>query len=168
MKPAALMNVSIKSVRTRKGRQLKRRGDHLRKHGQTSVLQFLRLHGHEFRRIRGRQAKWVKAKVSRNVTVTKESRLGNRDLRRRDPSDLGTLELTKGDSTNKDDPEPSRDLGKVRDGGSLNGGIKEEAGSFDRFTDQETNDGKHSDAAVGELRLTVSLKGGLVSLRTEA
>jgi hypothetical protein len=137
-------------------------------HGKTSVLEFLGLEGLQLLRIGRLETEGVKANVTGGVVGTQETGLANINITRGHPSVLGTVELDLSNANGEDAPERSRHLRKVADGGPLNGGVKEEGRSFDLLADKESNHSQHTNTAMGELGLTVTLKGVLVSLGSEA
>jgi hypothetical protein len=138
------------------------------KHGKTAVLELLGLKSSELSGIGGLQAKGVEANVTRAVVGTQEAGLVNRDITRGNPSVLGTVELDLGNANGENKPEGGRHLSKVADGRSLDGSIKEERRSLDLLANEESDGGQHGDASVGELGLTVTLKGVIVGLGGKA
>jgi hypothetical protein len=56
----------------------------------------------------------------------------------------------------------------VGDGGSLDGRVEEEGRSFDLLANKESKHGQHTNTAMSELGLTVTLEGILVSLGSES
>jgi hypothetical protein len=138
------------------------------KHGKTSVLEFLRLKGHQLFRISRLETKGVETNVTRCVVGTQEAGLANRGITRGHPSELSTVELDLGNADGKDTPERGRNLREVGDGGSLDGCVEEERRSFDLLADKESNHSEHTNTAMGELGLTITLEGVLVGLGSEA
>ena len=138
------------------------------KHGKTSVLQLLVLHGQKGIRLRGLQAKRIESQVTRGVVRAQEARLVDRDVTGRHPAVLGTVELELGDGNGQNSPERSRDLGKVADGRSRDLGIEKEGRSLNFLTDEETNGGQHGNTSVGKFGLAVSLQGVGVGLVSES
>jgi hypothetical protein len=137
-------------------------------HGKTAVLEFLGANRGELNGVGRLEAKGIEANVTRGVVGTEKTRLVNRGITRSNPSVLSTVELDLGNAQNKDDPERSRDLREVGDGGSLNGGIEEERRSLNLFANKESDNGQHGNASMGELSLAVTLEGVVISLRGEA
>mmetsp|Transcript_5725 Transcript_5725/g.8100 ORF Transcript_5725/g.8100 Transcript_5725/m.8100 type:complete len:227 (-) Transcript_5725:49-729(-) len=137
------------------------------KHSEATVLEFLRLHSYELGWVLGLQSKRVKADVSRDVRVTEKSRLGDGDVLGLDPSDFGTLRLGLGNSSSQNYPEDGVYLSEVSDGGSGNLAVEEDGGSFDSFSNKETNNGKHGNTSMGKLCFTVPLQGGFIGLGCE-
>jgi hypothetical protein len=138
------------------------------KHGETSILEFLGLKNLQLFRIGRLEAKGVEANVARGVVGTQEAGLVYGDITRGHPSELGTVELDLGNANGKNAPERSRNLRKVGNGGSLNGGIEEEGRSFHLLTDKESKHSQHTNTSMGELGLTVTLEGVLVGLGSKA
>ena len=110
-----------------------------RKHGKTSILEFLGLKSEELIGIRGFQAKGIEAKVSRDVAVTEKTRLGNGDVLGLNPTDGGTLLLSGTNSNGQKCPENRGNLGQVGDGRSRDLGIEKERRSLNLLTNKETN-----------------------------
>ena len=109
------------------------------KHGKTSVLEFLGLESEKLFGIIGLQAKRIESKVSRDVRVTKKSRLGNGDVLGLNPADGGTLLLGSSNGNGQKGPENWGNLGQVGDGRSRDLGIEKERRSLDLLTNKETN-----------------------------
>jgi hypothetical protein len=137
-------------------------------HSNTSVLQFLGLHGEHLLSIIGLQAKRVEAKVTGVVLRTEKTRLGNGDILGLHETGLGALDLGSTNGDGQDAPENGRNLGQVGDGRSTDLGIEKEGRSFDLLTNKESDDGKHGNASVGQLGLAVSLHGGFIGLLGES
>jgi hypothetical protein len=137
-------------------------------HGKTSVLEFLGLKDLQLFRIGRLETEGVEANVTRGVVGTQEAGLVYGDITRGNPSVLGTVELDLGNANGKETPERSRNLRKVGNGGSLNGGIEEEGRSFDLLADKESKHSEHTNTTMGELGLTVTLEGVLIGLGSEA
>jgi hypothetical protein len=138
------------------------------KHSKTSVLEFLGGHALELDWVGWLEAKWVESDVTRDVALSEETRLVNRDLSRVNPTDFGTLDLGGTDGDSEDAPEDNWNLGKVGDGWSLDGGIEEERRSLDLLTDKEANGGEHGNTSVGKLGLAVTLEGVGIGLLGES
>mmetsp|Transcript_60051 Transcript_60051/g.168319 ORF Transcript_60051/g.168319 Transcript_60051/m.168319 type:complete len:218 (+) Transcript_60051:146-799(+) len=138
------------------------------KHGKTTVLKLLRLKGEELLSIVRLQAKGIKSKISRDIAVTKKTRLGNRYVLGFDPSDGGSLLFGGSDGRDQKGPEKRRDLSKVSDGRTRHLGIEKERRSFDLLSDEETDDSKHGNTTVGQFSLPVTLEGGRIGLLGES
>jgi hypothetical protein len=136
-------------------------------HGKTSVLEFLRLKSRKLFRIGWLEFKGVEVEVAGGVVGTQKAGLTNRDITRGHPSELGTVEFDLRNADGKDTPERGRNLSKVGDGGSLDRCVEEERRSFDRLADKESKHSQHTNTAMGELRLTITLKCVLVGLGSE-
>jgi hypothetical protein len=52
----------------------------------------------------------------------------------------------------------------VADGRASDFAIKKEGRSLNLFSNQDANDGKHGNTAVGDLGFTVTLEGSLISI----
>jgi len=138
------------------------------KHGKAAVLEFLGLHGEELLGILRGEAEGIEAKVTRDVVSTELSRGINGGVSRVDPTLLGTELLGSANGDDQSGPELSGDLGDVRDGGSTDLRIKEEARALNLLSDEEANGGKHGNTAVSKLGLTVALEESLIGLVGEA
>ena len=138
------------------------------KHSKTSVLEFLGSHDLELFWVGWLEAKWVESDVTRNVAISEETRLVHRDFGRVNKADFGTLDLGGTNGDKEDAPEDNRNLCKVGDGWSLDGGIKEERRSLDLLTDKEANGGEHGNTSVGKLGSAVTLEGVGVGLFGES
>ena len=134
-------------------------------HGQAAVLQFLGLQFGEFSRVFGLQAKRIESQVTRDVFLTQKTRLVNGDILGFDPADFGTDSFGLGNTGTQEEPEDGVDLGEVGDGRSRDFSVEKNGLAFDGFSNKETNSGKHGNASVGELGLTVSEDGDQNSVR---
>jgi hypothetical protein len=138
------------------------------KHAKTSILEFLCLKDSQLFRIGRLEVEGIEANVTRGVVSTQEAGLVYRGITRGHPTVLSTVELDLGNAKRKEKPERSRRLEKVGDSGALYGGIEEEGRSFDLLADKESNHSEHTNTSMGELSLTVTLEGVLISLLGEA
>jgi hypothetical protein len=136
-------------------------------HGKAAVLKLPGLHHYKFRRVFGREAERVKAKVSGDVLRAEKTGLADGDILGLDKANFSALDLELANDSCKDNPERNRDLGEMRDGGALDGGIEKEGRSLNLLANEETNDCKHGHTAVRELGLAVSLEGAFVGLGGE-
>jgi hypothetical protein len=132
-------------------------------HGKTAVLELLGLHSLGFLTCIRLQAKRVETKITRGVSLTKSEDL----LVGFDVPNSGTFQLGGTNGDRQSDKEKGGDLGQVADGRATDLAIEKEGRSLDLFSDEETNDSEHGNTAVGQLGLTVSLEGGLVSIGGE-
>eukprot|EP01083_Nonionella_stella_P307292 1079496_1 len=74
------------------------------------------------------------------------------------PSGLSTTGFICSNESNDNRPESVWNLGDVSDGWSRDTGVEEEGTSFNLFSNEESNIGKHGNTFMGELGLTVSLE----------
>jgi hypothetical protein len=137
-------------------------------HGETSVLELLGLHGEECLGVRGLEAKGVEADVTRGVVDVEKTGLVKRNVLGISPADFGAGLLGSTNTNGQKGPEDRGDLGEVGDGGSSDLGVEEERRTLNLLADEETDDGKHGNTAVGKLGLTVTLEGGFIGLVGEA
>ena len=138
------------------------------KHSKTSVLEFLGLHFKEFLRVLGLQSKGIKLKISWGVVIPQKSSLVDGAVGGVNPSGFSTECLSTSNEGDDNRPESIRDLGDVGDSGSTDLGVEKEGASLNFLTDKETDDGKHSNTAVGELSLTVTGKSGISCLLSKS
>ena len=134
------------------------------KHGKATVLEFLGLELKESIGVFGLEAEGVKAEVTRDISLTQETRLVKGHILGFDPSNLGALLFGDTNGDEQGHPEADGDLGEVGDGGSLDGGVEEERRTFDLLTDKEANHGEHRNTSVSEFGFAVTLQGGLIGL----
>mmetsp|Transcript_27060 Transcript_27060/g.38066 ORF Transcript_27060/g.38066 Transcript_27060/m.38066 type:complete len:239 (-) Transcript_27060:16-732(-) len=137
------------------------------KHGKTSVLKLLGNHLTELSIILRSEAKRIKSNITRVVLITQKTGLVKGDILGLDPTNLSTLGFGSGNSNSEKGPELRRNLCKVGDSGSLDGGIPEERSSLDLFTNKETNNGKHTNTSVLDFGLTVTTDSVLIGLGSE-
>ena len=137
-------------------------------HGKTTVLKLLGLHGLQLLGVGGLEAKGVEPNVTRGVGLTEKTWLGDGDILGLYPSDFGTGLLGGANGDGQENPENWGNLGKVADGRAADLGVEQERGALDLFADEESDSGKHGNAAVGQLGLTVALHGGFVGLVSES
>jgi len=137
-------------------------------HGKTSVLELLGLHDGELLWVLWLEAKWIETDVTWSVVLTHESSLVDWDGLWLNESHLGTSGLGGADSNSEEDPEEGWHLGEVGDAWSTDLGIEEEGRSLNLLSDEESNDGEHGDASVGELGLAVTLEGVGIGLLGES
>lgn len=137
-------------------------------HGKASVLELLGLHGEEFFGVRGLEAKGVEADITRGVVDVEKTGLVKGDVLGISPADFGAGLLGSTNTNGQQSPEDRGDLGEVGDGGSSDLGVEEEGRTFNLLADEESDDGKHGNTAMGELGLTVTLEGGFVGLVGES
>ena len=133
-------------------------------HGKTSVLKLLSLKEGELGGILRLQVQGIETNVTRDVALTKETRLVNGDILGFNPANLGTGGFSLGNSGGQDQPEDGVDLRNVGDGRAGDLTVEKGGLSLDGLTDQESNNSQHTNTSVRELGLAVSLKGGLISL----
>jgi hypothetical protein len=138
------------------------------KHSKTAILQFLGGKNVVFLRIRWLQVQRIKANVTRNVVRSEKTSLTDRDVLGVDPSNLSALLLGSTNANSQQGTEHRRHLGEVGDGRSLDGGIKEEGTSLNSLTNKKTEYGKHSNSAVGDLSLAITLEGARVGFGRES
>lgn len=130
-------------------------------HGETAVLELLRLHGLELLGVFGAEPEGVEANVSGGVVVTEEELLVG--VEGRDPSNLGPKDLSNADGKDEDLPERRGNLGKVVDGRARDLRVKEEAGALNLLADEEAEEGEHGNTPVRELGLSEALALTLIS-----
>ena len=139
-----------------------------RKHGKTSVLKLLGNHNIELLGILGLQAKGIKSNVTRVVVGVQCTGLVELYFGGVNPTSLGTLQLSEAVSSNDEGIPASGNLAWVGDGRARDGRIEEEGRSLNGLTDEESDNGKHGNTAVGHLGLTVTLEGGLIGLLSKS
>ena len=138
------------------------------KHGKATVLKLLRYHHVQLLGIFRPQAKGIKSNIAGVVVVAKKSGLIVGGVGGVDPANLRALRLS-GSNEGDDDGVPSAGhLQEVGDGRSGDLAFEEGGDSLDCLADQESENGEHGDAAVGDLGLAVALQGLLVGLGGEA
>jgi hypothetical protein len=84
------------------------------------------------------------------------------------PSNVEAFRLGSSDSNGEKNPERRRNLVKVGNGRAWDLGIKKEGGSLDEFTNDETDDGQHTDTAVSDLGFTVAFHGSTIGIGGKA
>ena len=130
-------------------------------HGETAVLELLRLHGLELLGVLGAEPEGVEANVSGGVVVTEEELLVG--VEGRDPANLGPKDLSNADGKNEDLPERRGNLGKVVDRRARDLRVEEEAGALNLLADEEAEEGEHGNTPVRELGLSEALALTLIS-----
>mmetsp|Transcript_38167 Transcript_38167/g.92061 ORF Transcript_38167/g.92061 Transcript_38167/m.92061 type:complete len:215 (-) Transcript_38167:55-699(-) len=138
------------------------------KHRESAVLKLLCNHQVELLGILGPQAKGIKSNVSWVVIITQKSGLIVRGIGGGNPTNLSTLSLGRTDEGDNDGIPSTRNLGEVGDGRAGDLRIKKEGASLDGLSNEESEGGKHCNAAVRDLSLTVTLQSLLVGLLSEA
>ena len=133
-------------------------------HGQTTVLELLRLHDFELRRISGLQTQGIKAQVAWGVVLPEEAWFSHGVVRWLVPSLFGAELFGTANAHDQEEPEHGRDLGDVVNGRTVNHSVEKNRATRNAFTDQEAHDSEHADASMGNFGLAVAFQGCLVSL----
>jgi len=137
-------------------------------HGESSVLQLPRDHEVQLLGIGRLDPEGIEPDVPGVVVVAEQARLIVRRVRRIDPADLRALRLRRPDEGDYEGVPSVRDLCEVGDGRAGYLAVEEEGGPGDGLPDEETEDGEHRHAAVGDLGLAVPLQRPLVRLGGES
>mmetsp|Transcript_18575 Transcript_18575/g.24120 ORF Transcript_18575/g.24120 Transcript_18575/m.24120 type:complete len:211 (+) Transcript_18575:104-736(+) len=137
------------------------------KHCQTSILKLLRYHHLELLGILRLQTKRIKPNVSRIVIRAHLASLLRTKIGRRNKSNLSTVQLKSTDGKDKNLPERVRNLKEVGNGRTANLRIKKERRSLNLLSNEKANDGKHSNASVSNLGLTITKGSGIISFLKE-